>query len=113
MTTKFENGLFIFRRDFRIIDNNALNLLNERCDKVFTIFIFTPEQVGSGNKYKSDNSVQFMIESLQDLAGQISRAGGHLYTFFGHNDEIVEHKRVLITVAIAFLSHNRHPEVRI
>ena len=90
MTTKFENGLFIFRRDFRIIDNNALNLLNERCDKVFTIFIFTPEQVGSGNKYKSDNSVQFMIESLQDLAGQISRAGGHLYTFFGHNDEIVE-----------------------
>jgi len=90
MTTKFENGLFIFRRDFRIIDNNALNLLNERCNKVFTIFIFTPEQVGSGNKYKSDNSVQFMIESLQDLAGQISRAGGHLYTFFGHNDEIVE-----------------------
>jgi deoxyribodipyrimidine photo-lyase len=90
MTTKFENGLFIFRRDFRIIDNNGLNLLNERCKNIYTIFIFTPEQVGSGNKYKSDNSVQFMIESLQDLASQISKAGGHLYTFFGHNDKVVE-----------------------
>jgi deoxyribodipyrimidine photo-lyase len=86
---KFENGLFIFRRDLRIIDNNGLNLLNEKCKNVYTIFIFTPEQVGSGNKYKSDNSVQFMIESLQDLASQISKAGGHLYTFYGHNDKVV------------------------
>ena len=30
MTTKFENGLFIFRRDLRIVDNNGLNLLNEK-----------------------------------------------------------------------------------
>jgi deoxyribodipyrimidine photo-lyase len=89
MTTKFENGLFIFRRDLRIVDNNGLNLLNEKCKNIFAIFIFTPEQVGSGNKYKSDNAVQFMIESLQDLASQISKAGGHLYTFYGHNDKIV------------------------
>jgi deoxyribodipyrimidine photo-lyase len=89
MNSKFENGLFIFRRDLRIIDNNGLNLLNERCKNIYTIFIFTPEQVGSGNKYKSENSVQFMIESLEDLASQISKSGGHLYTFYGHNDKIV------------------------
>ena len=89
MTDKFENGLFIFRRDLRIIDNNGLNLLNEKCKNVFTIFIFTPEQVGNGNKYKSDNSVQFMIQSLADLASQISKAGGHIYTFYGHNDSVV------------------------
>ena len=53
MTNKFENGLFIFRRDLRIIDNNGLNLLNEKCKNIFTIFIFTPEQVGNANKYKS------------------------------------------------------------
>ena len=89
MSTKFENGLFIFRRDLRIIDNNGLNLLNDKCKNVYTIFIFTPEQVGSGNKYKSDNSVQFMIESLEDLSSQISKAGGHLYTFYGHNDKVI------------------------
>jgi len=89
MTTKFENGLFIFRRDLRIIDNNGLNLLNEYCKNIYTIFIFTPEQVGSGNKYKSDNSVQFMIESLHDLASKISKSGGHLFTFYGHNEMII------------------------
>ena len=89
MTTKFENGLFIFRRDLRIVDNNGLNLLNEKCKNIFAIFIFTPEQVGSGNKYKSDNSVQFMISSLQDLSSQISKSGGQLYTFYGHNDKVV------------------------
>jgi deoxyribodipyrimidine photo-lyase len=90
MTNNFENGLFIFRRDLRIIDNNGLNLLNEKCKNIYTIFIFTPEQVGSGNKYKSDNAVQFMIESLEDLSNQISKFGGKLYTFYGHNEKVVE-----------------------
>lgn len=85
----FENGLFIFRRDLRIVDNNGLNLLNEKCKNIYTIFIFTPEQVGSSNKYKSDNSVQFMIESLEDLSRKINASGGHLYTFYGHNDKVV------------------------
>jgi deoxyribodipyrimidine photo-lyase len=89
MSSKFDNGLFIFRRDLRLIDNNGLNLLNERCKNIYTIFIFTPEQVGAGNKYKSDNSVQFMIESLGDLTSNISKMGGQLYTFYGHNDKVV------------------------
>jgi len=88
-TNKYENGLFIFRRDLRIIDNNGLNLLNEHCKNIYTIFIFTPEQVGSGNQYKSDNSVQFMIESLENLASQISKMGGQLHTFYGHNDTTI------------------------
>jgi deoxyribodipyrimidine photo-lyase len=89
MTTKLANGLFIFRRDLRIIDNNGLNFLSELCENIYTIFIFTPEQVGSGNKYKSDNSVQFMIQSLEDLASEISKQGGHLHTFYGHNEKVV------------------------
>jgi len=87
--TTFENGLFIFRRDLRIIDNNGLNLLNEKCKNIYTIFIFTPEQVGSSNKYKSDNSVQIMIESLEDLAKEIRSQGGNLYTFYGKNDKVI------------------------
>lgn len=89
MTTKFENGLFIFRRDLRLTDNNGLNLLNSKCKNIYTIFIFTPEQVGAGNKYKSDNAVQFMIKSLEDLAVSIGKMGGRLYTFYGHNDAVI------------------------
>ena len=57
-------GIFIFRRDFRIEDNNGLNWMSFTCKNINPVFIFTPEQVGSGNDYKSDNAVLFMIESL-------------------------------------------------
>ena len=87
---KVENGLFIFRRDLRIIDNKGLLLASSQCSKLFTIFIFTPEQVTSANKFKSDNAIQFMIESLQDLSTAISNKGGHLYTFYGKNDVIIK-----------------------
>ena len=86
----FENGLFIFRRDLRIIDNKGLNLLNSHCKNVFTIFIFTREQVTNENKFKSDNAVQFMIESLFELASDISNKGGKLYTFYGNNEKVVK-----------------------
>jgi deoxyribodipyrimidine photo-lyase len=89
MSSKFENGLFIFRRDLRIIDNNGLNALNSVCKNIFTIFIFTPEQVSNSNKYKSDNSVQFMIESLEDLSSVITKNGGKLYTFYGNNENMI------------------------
>jgi len=89
MTTKYKNGLFIFRRDLRIIDNNSLNQLSHICDKIYSIFIFTPEQVGSNNKYKSNNCVQFMIESLNDLFVEIKNNGGHLYTFYGNNLNVI------------------------
>lgn len=91
MISKYENGLFIFRRDFRVIDNVGLNLANSMCKRIYAVFIFTPEQVTGANKFKSDNSVQFMIESLQDLSSQISKMGGHLMCFYGNNNTIVSY----------------------
>ena len=87
----YNNGLFIFRRDFRIVDNKTLNAMNSECKNIYTIFIFTPEQVSGANKYKSDNSVQFMIESLEDLNDQIKKSGGKLLTFYGNNDKVIEY----------------------
>lgn len=88
MPKKYKNGLFIFRRDLRIQDNKGLKLMNNECDNIYTIFIFTPEQVGNINKYKSNNSVQFMIESLQNLK---SNLGGKLYCFYGKNNSIINY----------------------
>lgn len=89
MSKKFENGLFIFRRDLRIVDNNGLNFLSELCNNIYTIFIFTPEQVGKGNRYKSDNAIQFMIESLDNLSSEIKSQSGHLHTFYGKNNKVI------------------------
>ena len=84
-----KNGLFIFRRDLRIEDNLALHTANQECENVYPIFIFTPEQVTNKNKFKSDNSIQFMIESLQDLENSINKNKGKLYVFYNDNIDII------------------------
>ena len=89
-TKKYNNGLFIFRRDLRIVDNIALNKASALCKHIYSIFIFTPEQVVK-NPLKSNNSIQFMIESLEDLSSQISKMGGHLMCFYGNNNTIVSY----------------------
>jgi deoxyribodipyrimidine photo-lyase len=104
MTNKFENGLFIYRRDFRTIDNNGLNLLNSICEKIYAVFIFTPEQVGNQNDYKSDNSVQFMIESLMDLDSQIKKYGRKLHCFYGHNVSVI--KKLIQQLDIQVIGYN-------
>ena len=79
-------AVHIFTRDLRIIDNNSLNVLSEKNSKAYPVFIFTPEQVKS-NKYKSDNAVQFMIESLKDLDESLQKK---LTLFYGEFTNIVQ-----------------------
>ena len=85
-----KNGLFIFHRDFRIIDNVGLLAASEQCDKLYTCFIFTPDQVGKANTFKSQNAVQFMIESLVDLKQDIKASGGELMTFYGKQTDVIK-----------------------
>ena len=87
-STPFEKGLFIFRRDFRTVDNNGLNLCQSRCNHVLPIFIFTPEQVTNKNDFKSFNAIQFMIGCLRDLRSQ---TGGSLRTYYGDNVTVIKH----------------------
>jgi deoxyribodipyrimidine photo-lyase len=49
------------------VDNTGLNYACSNYKTVYPIFIFTPEQIKT-NPYKSDNAVQFMIESIKDLS---------------------------------------------
>lgn len=98
---KHENGLFIFRRDLRIVDNKGLYLAASKCKNLYCVFIFTPEQVGPSNKYKSDNSVLFMIESLEDLNKSMN---GSLLTFYGHNNAIV--KQLIERINIDYVCFN-------
>ena len=82
---KYKNGLFLFHRDLRIVDNTGLLLSSKQCEKVYTCFIFTPEQVKK-NDYKSTNSIEFMLESLQDLQNDIQERQGKLILMY--NDTI-------------------------
>jgi len=75
-------SIFIFRRDYRLDDNIGLMECQKTSDEVIPIFIFTPEQIKT-NEYKSNNCVQFLCESLEDLKNQIKNKGGELYIFEG------------------------------
>ena len=82
--------IYIFHRDLRIADNKtfteAVAHARQTNTKLLPIFIFTPAQVSKTNTYKSDNSVQFMIDSLRDLKNQLQ---GYLYFFYGPTDEVL------------------------
>ena len=86
----YEQSLFIFRRDLRIQDNKGLIEACRNSKVVYPIFIFTPEQVGSGNKFRSDNAIQFMIESLSELEREIKKEGGTLNFFYDTNETVIK-----------------------
>lgn len=90
MVKKHALSLFIFRRDLRCDDNIALLQACNDSEQVIPCFIFDPRQVGDNNSYKSNNCIEFMIESLHDLAASIEKKGGTLFTFYGPAHEIVE-----------------------
>ena len=67
MKIKSDICLFIFTRDFRIIDNTSLNyIVNEGYKHIIPIFIFTNNQINK-NEYFSNNSVQCLCHGLHDI----------------------------------------------
>jgi deoxyribodipyrimidine photo-lyase len=81
--------LYIFHRDLRIVDNQTLEAVKSS-SHIIPLFIFTPEQVDSQNKFRSMFSINFMIESLQDLEDEIRKQNGHLYFAKGHTVDVVK-----------------------
>lgn len=95
--------LFIFRRDLRLVDNNCLNYVMKHCKKVIPVFIFTPEQVVN-NKYKSDNAIQFMVESLKELDKELRNNKSKLHVFKGDNVRVL--KKICKTIDVENIAFN-------
>lgn len=81
-------SLFIFRRDLRLYDNTTLILADNSGDTIIPIFILDPYQIE--NKNRSDNCVQFLVESLYDLDDQLKEYKSHLNIFYGKPWKIIE-----------------------
>jgi deoxyribodipyrimidine photo-lyase len=84
-TTHYDRSLFIFRRDLRVQDNTSLIKCYKKSKKILACFIFDPVQV-THNKFKSNNAIQFMIESLKDLKFQLN---GKLNIYYGNTSDVV------------------------
>ena len=94
-------GVFIFRRDLRVIDNQGLLNLAKKCKKIVPIFVFSPEQIIS-NPYRSANSIRFMIESLRELNIALSDT---LRCYQGNDVEII--KKIVESEDISVVGFNR------
>lgn len=87
----YNKSLFIFRRDYRLVDNKGLIDALKRSKEVIPIFILTPEQLDEReNDYKSDNAVQFMIESLEELDQALKKKKSKLFFFYNSPEIAVE-----------------------
>ncbi|MBN2014149.1 MAG: deoxyribodipyrimidine photo-lyase [Candidatus Altiarchaeota archaeon] len=86
---KHKKALFVFRRDLRLEDNTGLIEAMSSSTEVLPCFIFDPRQI-EDNRYRSNNALQFMLESLQDLERQLKEAEGRLYFFHGKPEDVVE-----------------------
>lgn len=92
--------IHIFRRDYRLHDNTTLIEACKTHDIVIPIFIFTHKQIDRReNPFRSDNSIQFLCNSLQDLDKQLqnltqnlthNQSPTHLYIFYGDEFVILE-----------------------
>lgn len=85
----YKTSIFIFRRDLRLNDNTGLLHALSASKEVLPIFIFTPEQVEK-NTFKSDNCIQFMVESLKDLDKDLKKKGSKMFYFNGKPDEVIK-----------------------
>lgn len=89
-------AIFLFHRDLRIVDHNGLDFAKQ-FGKIIPVFIFTPEQVSEKNKLRSTKSIEFMINSLEELQEEIRKAGGHLLIGYGDTVEVLE--KILYSVS--------------
>ena len=73
MDKKYQTGLLWFRRDLRAEDHAALHHALKSCQRVFCVFIFDRDILDS--LPKADRRIEFILESLLDLDGQLGRLG--------------------------------------
>ena len=98
-------NIHIIHRSIRLKDNTSLIEQIKKHENIIIIFIFTPEQIEKKtNKYFSNNSVQFMCESLNELSDKIKKKNGKLYFFYG--DYIKVLKSIIKDVTVESISFN-------
>jgi deoxyribodipyrimidine photo-lyase len=83
----YEKSLFIFHRDFRLVDNTALiNALNDS-KQVLPCFIFDPRLLEQSSPHQ--NAIEFMAQALQDLDYQFQEYNSQILYLAGIPEKIL------------------------
>jgi deoxyribodipyrimidine photo-lyase len=96
--------LFIFNRGLRLTDNTTLIKMMRAGLNVTAVFIFTEQVDRRQNAYFSNQAVEFMVESLTELAGEIERRRSRLYFF--HAADVMQVLKSFLPLGIKSLGVN-------
>lgn len=103
-------GIYIFRRDLRLQDNKGLNKILKKCKEVIPIFIFDPRQIDKNNNlYFTNNSVQFMIESLKELDTELKKLNSKIHFFYGNPIKVLKDIQKNITFDVVGMNMDYTP----
>ena len=78
------HGVFCFRNDLRLVDNQGLQMAVDTCDTLHLTYAFEDRLWKTpAPKRISVHRARFILESLQCLAEQIRISGGKLKIIYG------------------------------
>jgi len=98
--------IFVHHSDLRIPDNTTINYLITNGIEFQPIFIGTPDQLEKTNTFKSDNAIQFMVESLAELTAEYKKCGKSLLFYYGNTARVLEHL-IIENQAVDGIANNR------
>jgi len=101
-------SLFIFRRDLRLEDNNALNQSLRFSRQVLPCFIFDPRQIRP-HPYQSLPALKFMQQSLDGLQTQLRQHGGELAFFHELPTRVIEKLHQQKNIQAVFMNRDYTP----
>ncbi len=86
---KYQNSIFIFRRDFRIFDNTGLIAACKNSEKVLPCFIFSPSILENQPHRNSKQRLAFVIDSISDLEEDFNKVKGKLHLHFDEPSKVI------------------------
>jgi deoxyribodipyrimidine photo-lyase len=93
--------VFLFHRDLRLVDHRGIQKTIEVARNlgasIVPLFVFTHDQI-TRNPLKSVPAVQFMVDSLEDLAEDIQASGGRLRFALGDTVAVLRSIKHLVAV---------------
>ncbi|PPD45069.1 MAG: deoxyribodipyrimidine photolyase [Methylobacter sp.] len=103
-----QTSLFLFRRDLRLTDNTALNAALRFSAQVIAGFVFDDRQI-QPHPYQSQPALQFMRESLAELAVQCKAIGAELNLFQGLPSQVIEDLHKQHAIQAVFFNRDYSP----
>lgn len=108
-TPTLDAALFWFRRDLRATDNAGLYHALKSARRVHCVFVFD-KQILDALPSKSDRRVEFIWESVRELAASLKALGGGLHVHHAHVEALIPTLARELEVDAVFTNEDYEPD---